>query len=186
MRILFVVLALALSGCITVSARAHAGGVTSGVGSGVQVGVTLGLGLTVNKRTAVVESIGAASGTAPALGLIGAVDYIRLPKADGDGALAWRAGVGAQWAFIGAPILGGVRFGGMYLIRDKTSFDRGGEKCCGSSWDRSVIAIGIEGQVGVAGREVDVPMSDDTELERSVGASAAVTIEWLQMSTFSL
>jgi hypothetical protein len=184
-RILFSLLALALTGCIAVSARAHVAGVTSGVGSGVQVGVTLGVGLTVNERTAVVESIGAASGTAPELGLIGAVDYVRLPDHDDGSKLAWRAGVGGQWAFVGAPILAGARFAGMYLISDKYSFDRGGEKCCGSSWDRSVVAIGIEGELGVAGREVDAPMSETTEIERSVGASAGLTIEWLQMMTWS-
>jgi hypothetical protein len=187
LAVLAVVVSLACSGCIALSARAHVGAVASELGSGVQGGVTLGSGLPVTERSAVTASIGVATGTAPKLGIIDTVDYVHLPERDAPMKIAWRAGLGFEYAFVGAPILGGAHFAAMYVVRDRYSYDRGGEKFGGSSEDRSVVGVGLEAQIGLAGREgAPDPMTGDKQLDRGVGATASVTVEWLFLTRMSL
>jgi hypothetical protein len=184
--LLALALALASSGCIALSARAHVGAVTSEVGSGVQGGIALGFGFSTSEQGAVIASGGVATGT-PKIGLVDTIEYVRVPEDEDDVPLAWRAGAGGVLALRGAPTIAGVHFAGMFLLRHTRSRDAGHEKFGGGGTTHNALGIGVEGRVGFAARDIeDSPMPGEIRRDRSLGASASLTLEWITIARMKL
>lgn len=161
---LVVLLAILSSGCVAASIKAHAGGVTSDAGSGVQAGLVLGIGI-AGKRGAVISSVGIAGGDAPGVGLAAGVDYLLVPRRS---AVGWRLGLGGVQAFSGAPSTMGLRVATLFPIFDRVR--SGGGKMFSSS-NRTLLAAGVEGTLGVA-----FDGGDDGRT-RALGGGAALTLE---------
>jgi len=162
--------------CIALSARAHVGGVADERGAGVQAGVTFGLGIATSNRTAIMVTPGVATGTTPTLGLEDAIEYVSIRD---DLPIAWRAGFGGVAGIIGGPSLIGPHLATLWLVRNKPHSWAGHEKFGGGGRDRTVIGLGVETRVGLSVRD------SDADVTRGLGASAALTAEWISLSTWS-
>src|ERR1041385_7941341 len=90
--------ALAGSGCVAFWVAAHVDAVGDVQRHGVQVGVNVGFGY-AGEHSAVVASVGADTGTAPAFGVHDTFDYIHLPSRR----VGWRAGFGGTASIFGDP-----------------------------------------------------------------------------------
>lgn len=171
-----VALALASSGCIAVSARAHVDAVTDFQRHGVVAGVNVGFGY-AGKRSAVLASLGVDSGTAPTLGIHDTFDYVRLPERT----VGWRAGFGGTVGLIGAPTLFGGRAATLFALRERSSSSEH-EKLGGSS-SESLLAVSLETTLGASIREgAEQPAGMRPPNDVRVGASAGVGLELYYLS----
>ncbi len=169
-----VVLTLLCDGCIAASVRAHTGVLVDQRQTGFQAGVDLGIGIATTKHSAVVETIGVAAGTPP-VGLAVGLDYVRLGESS-DGKLAGRIGFGGiPIAYGDLALSAGLRAAVLYVLRDRES-SSSGEKW-GSEASRSVLAVGLEAAVLEDGYRTG------STVEATIGASAGVTLELLELST---
>lgn len=173
MRTLLILL-LAQTSCIAVSARAHVGAVADDLGIGVQVGATLGFGV-AGERTGVMVTPGVVTGNAPRLGIADSIEVVRLPER-GDAPYAWRAGFGCAIALVGEPTRMGPHAALLWLASDRRRSWSGHEKMGGGGASRSVLGVGLEARVEVSVRELE------SGRERGLGASAALTAEWIRLS----
>ncbi len=167
-------LALACSGCIAGTVKAHTGVVADEYGRGVQAGVSLGFGY-AGRHSAVVETIGFSGGQAPYAGLDLGLDYVAFPDHDEHVGIAWRVGVGGVPIAYGSPASVGVRLGSLFIVRDHEEY--GGHEKGFREWSRTVHAVGIEAMVGktIHDQWSDMPRS-------AFGGSAQVTYELYLLS----
>ena len=168
----YVICALLCSGCIAASVKAHTGVVADERGRGVQAGVALGIGIAGTKKSAVVETVGFAGGTAPKAGLAIGLDYVRFSE---EHDLGWRVGIAGIPLAYGEPAMTGVRVGSLFVVRER--YRSGGHEKMWSESTRSVMAVGLEAMVGFS-------VYDQYEMtqESTFGGAAAVTWEWYLMS----
>lgn len=173
MRCIVIALLLVSSGCIAASVKGRVGMVVDRELVGAQVAVSGAIGV-AGKRSAVIESVGFATGTAPKAGLDIGLDYVRFPTDRSALPLGWRAGVGGVPLAYGSPALFGARVAGLYLLRDRTS--HGGHEKSFSTSHRSLRAIGVEALAGASQHD----MFTETPYTR-FGGSVSITYEayWL-------
>jgi hypothetical protein len=160
--------------CIAVSARARVGATTDDRGTGVQAGVALGFGYS-GERSAVVAMGGVVTGTAPKLGVLDEIDYVRLAEHPGD--IGWRAGIGGWLAAIGEPSFADAHLATLFVVRDRVHRDSS-EKGWLDVTTRNTFAFGIEGGVGVS------TVAEGAAMHRSLAGTAAATFEVLSLSTW--
>ena len=168
MRFLSVVVWLASSGCVAVSARAHVDAVSDVEHHGIQAGINVGFGY-AGKKSAVVASIGADTGNAPTLGIHDTFDYVRLPERR----VGWRAGFGGTAGLIGDPTLLGLRLATLYSLRERSSY-RSHEKFGGESSD-SLLALSFGTTIGAVRR-----VHEDGPVR--LGGSAGIGLELYYLS----
>jgi hypothetical protein len=168
----FIVLALLCSGCIAASLKGRAGVVADRESVGVQVAVSGAIGY-AGKSSAVIESIGFATGTAPKAGADIGLDYVKLPRSSLP--LGWRAGFGGVPIAYGGPALFGGRAAALYILRDRTR--SGGHEKSFSESTRTVRALGVE---ALAGPSIHDMFTDDARTR--FGGSFSVTYEMYMLS----
>ena len=119
---------------------------------------------------------GVVAGTVPRLGIADNVEYVRISDRK---PIAWRVGFGGVVGVPGGSTLVGPHAAAMFIVRDRGSRYAGHEKMGGGGTDRSVFAFGIESRVGLSSRDLE---GDENTV--GAGVSAALTAEWISLSTW--
>jgi len=169
------VLVIFCSGCIAASVKGRVGVVSDGGSAGVQVGATVSIGV-AGKRSAVLETIGLATGNAPKAGLDIGLDYARFPENEySDLPFGWRVGFATVPVAHGSPASMGRRVAPLWILRDRKSYS--GHEKFGSSAARTLHALGLEAMLG----QLRYDATDDDEEREVFGGSLSLTYEWFML-----
>jgi hypothetical protein len=164
--------ACAATGCISATARVHAGPTVTSEGEvDVQGGISLGFGYSLTDHSAVNLSVRGSSGSRNAVELGESIEYVAVPDEDA----GYRGGL-----TFGVPLVGddGVVFAtaGMLVPLSHTEKSGGHEKSFQTSTTK-VLAIGLSGRAGLM-----IPFEPADERDPNENTRAAfgadVSLEW--------